>query len=290
MKKLDKLFHNSEQIEISDNSKIVIMSDCHRGAGDNFDNFLKNQNIFKAALQYYFDNNFTYIELGDGDELWEVKDCTDIVDVHLSSFKLIKKFYDDNRFIMIYGNHDIDKKNPNIVNSCFYKYFDNESNKYVDLLDNLIAYESVVLRYYDKDIFLLHGHQIDFLNGSIWFISRFLVRYVWKFLEHLGVEDLTGTGKNYHVVKGFDKKLKRWSNKNNKIFIAGHTHRAIFPKVGESLYFNDGSCVYPNGITCIEIENGQIALVRWEFEHKDKMVFASRRLISEKVKIVDFFE
>lgn len=41
-KKLDKIFKNSDKLLIDNNTKIVIMSDCHRGAGGNFDNFIKN--------------------------------------------------------------------------------------------------------------------------------------------------------------------------------------------------------------------------------------------------------
>ncbi len=33
---------------------MIIMSDCHRGSGDNYDNFLKNQNIFESALLHYY--------------------------------------------------------------------------------------------------------------------------------------------------------------------------------------------------------------------------------------------
>ena len=81
-KKLDKIFENSEKLSIDDNTKLIIMSDCHRGDGNNYDNFLKNRNIFKAALNYYYDKGFTYIELGDGDEMWEVKNYEVSVDVH----------------------------------------------------------------------------------------------------------------------------------------------------------------------------------------------------------------
>ena len=71
-KKLDRIFKKSKRIPINDNTKIVIMSDCHRGSGNNHDNFIKNEKIFESALRYYYINNFTYIELGDGDEMWEV--------------------------------------------------------------------------------------------------------------------------------------------------------------------------------------------------------------------------
>ena len=51
--KLDQIFKNSKSIPMNKSSKIVIMSDCHRGIGNNLDNFIKNRNIYESALQYY---------------------------------------------------------------------------------------------------------------------------------------------------------------------------------------------------------------------------------------------
>lgn len=64
VRQLDKIYKNSKRIKIDDSTKLIIMSDCHRGAGDNFDNFLKNKNIFNGALNHYFNKGFSYIELG----------------------------------------------------------------------------------------------------------------------------------------------------------------------------------------------------------------------------------
>ena len=33
-------------------------------------------------------------------------------------------------------------------------------------------------------------------------------------------------------------------------------------------FFNDGSCVHPRSITGIEIENGEISLIKWEISTK----------------------
>lgn len=41
-KKLDKIFEKSKKLVIDDNTKIVIMSDCHRADGNTYDNFIKN--------------------------------------------------------------------------------------------------------------------------------------------------------------------------------------------------------------------------------------------------------
>lgn len=288
--KLNDIFNDSSSITINDKSRIVIMSDCHRGDGNNNDNFLKNSNIFKAALQYYYNENFTYIELGDGDEMWEVKNYEEIIREHIETFKLIKKFYDQKRFIMILGNHDKEKQNKKIINRYFAKYYSPTTNKVESLFENIKVQESLILKYNNHDIFLIHGHQVDLLNSTFWKISRFLVRYLWQILEYLGIKDPTSAAKNYSVSKRIEKRLEDWSIDKSKILIAGHTHRPIFPQVGSSLYFNDGSCIHPDGITCLEIKDGKISLVKWSFKiRKDNTIYVGRNIIVGNTPINDFF-
>lgn len=291
MNKLDRLFKKAKQLEIDDDSKFIIMSDCHRGSGDNYDNFTKNQNVFNSALRHYYKEGFTYVELGDGDDMWEVADYKEIVDNHLESFNEIKKYNDSGRLIMLYGNHDMVKKNEDVLNATFASYYDKSSKEEKELLKDVQVYEALVLKYKDRDIFLLHGHQVDFLNSSLWRLSRLLVRYVWRKLEFIGIKDPTSAAKNYAVSKVVEKKLQQWSRNNDKIVIAGHTHRPIFPENGESLYFNDGSCVHPNGITCLEIEKGKIVLVRWFLNaNKNDVISVKKRVLAGPESIDNFFK
>ncbi len=69
--RLSRAFHNAPVLPLHMRSRYVLISDCHRGSGNSNDNFLKNQNLYFTALKHYYDCGFTYIELGDGDELWE---------------------------------------------------------------------------------------------------------------------------------------------------------------------------------------------------------------------------
>lgn len=290
-KKLDKLFNNSPKISINDDEKIVFISDCHRGAGDNLDNFLKNQNIYLCALNYYYINGFTYIELGDGDEMWEVDDYNKIIKINLEVFKQLKKFHDYNKLIMIYGNHDISKNSPTILEKYFYKYYNEQTQKGESLLDGLKVYESLVLNYKNYDIFLIHGHQVDYLNGTLWHLSRFLVRTIWRSLENYVLYFKKSIAKNHEIKEQREKRLRDWSIKNNKIIIAGHTHRAIFPRIGESLYFNDGSCISDNGITSIEIEDGHISLIKWELNNqKDELTTIKRKVLEKKTPLINFYK
>lgn len=288
---LDKIFKKSKRIRINDKTKIVIMSDCHRGTGTNYDNFIKNKEIFASALMRYYKNGFTYIELGDGDEMWEVDDYKDIVEEHIDTFKILKRFHDKNRLIMVYGNHDIEKRSLKVLKDSFYHYFNKETKKKESLLNELVVYESLVLEYNGNDIFMIHGHQVDFLNSLFWRVSKFLVKHIWSRLENIGlIIDPTGSIKSYEVISKVEKKLKHWSIRNNKILITGHTHKPIYPSIGESLYFNDGSCIHPSGISCLEIEKGNITLVKWSYQIKRGKYVAVRRVVDGNVAIKDFFK
>ncbi len=55
---------------------------------------------------------YTYIELGDGDELWENRKLSDIINEYSGIFWLLGVFFAEGRLRFILGNHDIVKKRP----------------------------------------------------------------------------------------------------------------------------------------------------------------------------------
>ena len=69
-KDLDSVYANAKVVNFDQNDKIVLISDVHRGDGTYSDSFVHNRNIYIAALKYYLKNDYVYIEVGDGDELW----------------------------------------------------------------------------------------------------------------------------------------------------------------------------------------------------------------------------
>lgn len=103
-------FQTALEIPLYSTSRFVLISDCHRGTGDHNDNFLKNQNLYFAALNYYYERGFSYIELGDGDELWENRSFSRIIDIHSNVFWLLREFKNKGRLYMLYGNHDQSKR------------------------------------------------------------------------------------------------------------------------------------------------------------------------------------
>jgi UDP-2,3-diacylglucosamine pyrophosphatase LpxH len=290
---LSKVYKDAKVIPYDSNSKIVMMSDCHRGVGNWGDNFLFNQNLFWAALNYYYDEGFTYIELGDGDELWENRNMKDIIKVHSNTFWLMSKFYNENRLYMIYGNHDKVKKDEEVFSKNYKEYYCETRKQVCDLFPDMKVYEGLVLEDINSKnrIFLIHGNQGDFINDRGWKLGRVLVRYLWRMLELAGIKDPTRAAKSDDKKNKVEENLMKWAEMENKMLIAGHTHRPNFPKVGEPMYFNDGSCVHPRCITAIEIDKGEIALVKWTImTREDRSLYVAKEILEGPVKIDNFFK
>jgi UDP-2,3-diacylglucosamine pyrophosphatase LpxH len=268
------------------------MSDVHRGDGSWADDFSKNENLYFAALTYYYNENYTYIELGDGDELWKNRKLSDILPIHSEVFLLLAKFFNEDRLYFIFGNHDMVKSKDNFAPNNLYQYFDEQSKQHIPLFENIELHEGLVLwhKITDQRILLIHGHQASFLDYKMWRYRRFLVRYLWKHLELFGVNDPTSTAKNYTKKDSIERKLTEWVSREKHMLIAGHTHRPMFPEVGKPLYFNDGSCIHPRSITGIEIADGNIALVKWNIKTKrDGALFIGKEILAGPSKLKDYF-
>jgi len=271
---LDRAYEKAKNISINKESKIVFFSDLHKGDNSYADDFKHNMEIYDYALNKYFENDFTYIELGDGVELWENRSFAPIYHAHKESFDLLKLFSNKDRLYLLWGNHDMEFRDPIFVEKIIFKYFLPKNIAEKNLLFNLKYYESLILNIEgtDKKIFAIHGHQADYMNYRHWKFNRFFVRYFWKYMQKwFGINDPTSPAKNYSELIKVEKKLNKWILKNNnQMIICGHTHRPRFPDPGDIPHFNDGSCVHPHSIIGIEIVNLKISLIKWYEHYNDK--------------------
>ncbi len=272
-----------KKIELNDSTKIILFSDLHRGIGDWSDDFAHNKLVFSYALHHYIDEDYTYIEVGDGDELWENQTFSDIRTEYNSIFKLMSKFYDKNQLILIWGNHN-----------RYWEKDENVQNELEALIGVNKVYEGIKLG--DK-ILVVHGHQVDFLCEH-WLgrkITKYLVRNLWKLLQNIfGFKDPTSPAKNFKTRNSIEEKIFNWAKKNRLLVIAGHTHRPMFCSLskegriqnkGETpYYFNLGSCVHPRCITGIEIEGNLIRLVKWftNVNEEDGRLFIDRKVLEKE--------
>ncbi len=280
-KRLLKAYRNAKLQLFDNNSKYIFFSDSHRGDDSISDEFARNQNIFRHALNYYFDNGYVYVEAGDGDELWEYTKFRHIRLAHSDVFIVLKKFFEDNRFIMLYGNHNIYLKNKDFVSKNFYSYYDDYSQDIHDLLKGMTPSESLVLKNKTtgQEILIIHGHQGDLMNDQLWFVSMFLLRYFWRYIHVIGFHSPSSPARNHFKRHKIERNYKKWIQKHKMMLICGHTHRQKFPKSKELPYFNTGCCIHSKGITGIEILEGKILMVDWRVRADENGILQVERYV-----------
>lgn len=280
--RLKKAFENAPILPLTFNSRYIIFSDCHRGCGTSNDNFLKNEHLYFSALKYYYQMGFTYIELGDGDELWENRNMRQIIDIHNNVFALLSEFYRENRLYLVYGNHDMEKKALKYSDKICSTYYCTENQCRKSLFPNLTFHEGIILETPSSHnrFYLTHGHQADFFNSTFWPLARFLVRYLWKPLEHFGVPDPTSAAKNYSHKEKTERRLCAFAMQEEMPLICGHTHRPML-NASSPYYMNSGSCIHPSCITGIELTRNEILLIKWTLDtKKDRTLYVAREVLS----------
>jgi UDP-2,3-diacylglucosamine pyrophosphatase LpxH len=279
--RIEKMANNAYQVEFDDSSRFVFFSDCHRGDNGGTDAFSKNEPLFLSALKHYADNGFTYVEVGDGDELWQNPQFDRIYQAHASTFDLLHRLAKENQLYMLFGNHDIQCRHTKYMKK-----------------DGLPDRECLKLKYTksSQSILVFHGHQTDPLSDVYAAFSRFAVRSIWRQLlrfnlardisYHNGQERHSGIIQyivdRVKLTKSrIEERLASWAYRHHQMIICGHTHQPISAEYGHAPYFNTGSCVEPNLITGLEIIKGAVLQVRWVSqgdEAKREVVVPPRQL------------
>jgi UDP-2,3-diacylglucosamine pyrophosphatase LpxH len=247
-RRLTQAFASAIPVPFDDSSRIIFFSDCHRGINNRADAFARNQGLFLGALGHYYQQGYTYIEVGDGDELWKNRRMGDIRNAHPRVFDLLEEFNRQERLHLIFGNHDIARRMRRQLDK-----------------GGLIAHEALLLRHANsgRQIFVVHGHQADFKSGELYMVSRLVVRHMWTRLQLHG---LVGTGYPTFMTEAqrrIEGKIIEWVQAERQLTICGHTHQPASTRAGAPLYFNTGSCIHPGSITGLELEDGELRLVKW---------------------------
>jgi predicted phosphodiesterase len=256
--------------------KFIIFSDQHKGNGDAADDFSNNQNNYIAALTYYHQQNFTFINLGDSEELWKYK-TEEVLPQNERNFASEAKFQPD-RYYKTFGNHDILWKSRMDVEGLLKKYFTMP----------LPVYEGIVLKaninQQTLTIFCTHGHQGDKLSDNNAF-STWIVAHIWAPIQRYLRINTNTPSKDDTLRNKHNKLMYEWSSqRQNTLLVTGHTHKPVFASGRYSghpnnnintnddkikpTYFNTGCCCFADGdITGIEIAEGEIRLVKWHFNN-----------------------
>jgi len=291
--RLTRIFDSAFEIKITDRSKLILIGDCHRGIASWADDFADNQHLYYCALKHYDRLGFTYIELGDGDDLWENREFWRIRRTYNQIFDLLRRLYSKERFHLIAGNHDNERLDPKTAERTLFEYCDERNGKKLPLFPGIPVREGIKLTHArsGNSILLVHGHQGSLIDDRWWKVGRFWVRHVWRPLQFLGVNDPTRPARNFRRREKVERRLTDWVRTHRHMLIAGHTHRPSFPHKGSAAYFNVGSCVHPQSITGLEIVRSTIRLVEW-YEESDAKGFLRivRRTISGPAKLIDYLK
>lgn len=289
--RLDEVFRNAFPVPFDDTSKFVFFGDVHRGDDSLSDEFGRNRHIYYHALDYYYQNGCTYVEVGDGDELLEQPRFKHIYSAHVTTFEMLKRFFLDGRLLMLFGNHNRHLRSQTYVEQNLYRSFDEFNEAYEDLFPDINIHEALILKHRKtgQEIFVVHGHQGDFLNDQLWLFSFFSIRYFWRFMHILGVKYAASPSRNLYRRHKVERNYNRWNLQHDIMLICGHTHRPKFPREGEPAYFNTGCCIHPRGITCLELINGKISLVSWKTHSKRDGTLYIKRTVLQGPEPVERF-
>jgi len=290
-KRLTQIFEHAMRVNFSNGDRLVFFSDVHRGNNSWADEFAQNEIIYTYALQYYYDKGFTYVEVGDGDELLKFKYIEPIRIAHEQVYLLLQKFHRKKRFYYIFGNHDNEYRHPDLVHKKLNRIYIQATEEREILFNDFEVYEGLVFKHKESGVefFAVHGHQADdMFHRSIW-LNVVLLRFLWRPLQMLGLQDPTSIAQNMYKRQKVEEELIKWSSRHKQPMIAGHTHKERFPKKGKPPYFNTGSCVNPRWITCIEIVAGRIALIRWRIKPNKKGQLVIKRSVKKGPKHIEDF-
>ena len=302
--------------------KFIIFSDQHKGAGDAADDFVGAQHNYTAALDWYYQQGFTFINLGDCEELWENK-IEPVLQCYPTIMLQEVAFQTAGRYVKVFGNHDLLWFDKTAVTQFLAPLF----------TDKLQVYEGVILQTSiggkPLQIFLTHGHQGDAISDSNAF-SKWFIGRIWVPVQRWLDFKVNTPAKDFTLRDRHNQIMYNWTEgRQSTILITGHTHKPVFESLDHlqrlakqlntaqqqenttavasiekeiqkkqaeygkdaaapteiirPAYYNTGCCCFNDGdITGIEIENGMLRLVRW---HTDKVSKEIKRGVCEEAAL-----
>jgi UDP-2,3-diacylglucosamine pyrophosphatase LpxH len=204
------------------NGSYVIFSDHHKGARTRADDFLLCEETYMQALEYYDNKGYTLIVLGDVDELWE-EDPGNVLESYPGVFLKEGEFYQDGRYVRIYGNHDNFWHSAKNVDEFLDQYYP-DINPIDGVVYNFNHNGNMI-----GEIYMVHGNQGVVDVGALSNLARIIVRTFWRTFQKLTGKGRTTPAKDACLRGIHDTLMYNWADEQTKlILIAGHTHRPIW--------------------------------------------------------------
>lgn len=277
--------------------RLVLFSDLHKGQKDNADDFQQCRQTYLSALPYYWERSFELALLGDVEELWEnwpqpvIQSYGDV----LSAEKAFAEAQRPSRYLRFVGNHDDMWYSARDVERHLGPYL--AGHLVIEALRIQVHDQGQPL----GELFFVHGHQGSLDSDRYAGLSALVVRLVWRPIQRMLNIKTSTPSTDFKLRQKHEQAMYSYAaSQSGLVLIAGHTHHPVWEGLGfeqavqemrsrgrepqvspawmqdqtrgavrlpgkKPCYFNTGCCCYSDGsITGIEIEAGEIRLIRWE--------------------------
>lgn len=215
--------------------RYIIFSDQHRGARNNADDFQDAERAYNAALAYYLHMGHTLVVLGDVEELWEETPAA-VIKAYRHSLKLEARFHQRGRYVRIWGNHDDEWQYEDSVRRHLAAIYGDPPLRVRESLHFTVVEGTEEL----GALFLLHGHQGDAFNDKWAWLTRILVRYLWRTFQRLTRISLNTPATSWDLRHKINQAMYAWTAQHPKLLlIAGHTHMPVFKSQSHETQISD---------------------------------------------------
>ncbi|MCB2198451.1 metallophosphoesterase family protein [bacterium] len=301
-KRLDEAYQASPRIPFDvENDRYIIFSDVHMADKvARVDDFSRNEMIYCHALKHYYDQGFSLVLNGDVEEGWEAKISAILRAYKDTAYEMERLFADEGfpRHVRIRGNHDaLWRKEKKVQKYLWEAVGEVDVHQGLRLGDDIFITHGHQGEWMSDEITWLAAWAVR--HGWRWVqrILRYttasaavnhLVRrqrdellYSWS-RKHRQIViaghthrsmfgDLPESNQLVEALKKLEADLPNNPSPFQVQATIQHLRKVIQKAQNEEMgeppvpsYFNGGSCVNTNGITGIEIDRGEISLIRWE--------------------------
>lgn len=221
---LNRAYREAQTLALDAGSaRLVVFSDHHRGARDAADDFRRCERAYAAALGHYLEAGYTLVLLGDVEELWE---CSpqESLRAYPEVLALEGEFHGQGRLHRFFGNHDDHWRDAAQVAKHLHPSFPG-----LEVREAL----RVVLRHDGEEVgelFCAHGHQGTAGSDRFAWLSRLVLRYVWRPLQRRVDFGSVTPATDYELRREHDAAMFAWAraHPSRLVLITGHTHRPVF--------------------------------------------------------------
>jgi UDP-2,3-diacylglucosamine pyrophosphatase LpxH len=216
--------------------RFIIFSDQHKGRRNGADDFIQAEPNYLAALEYYNNEDYYFINLGDSEELWE-NNLWQVKKHNKATFDAERKFAEKGNYIKVFGNHDLFWDNDPFAGFQLRSIFKQKVKVYEGVVLQCKAGnsgEALAVAHLPATsgtpltIFLTHGHQGDAQSDGNWF-SKFFVAKIWAPLQSLLRINPNTPAYDAEKKTLHNSIMYEWSAaQQNLLLVTGHTHQPVF--------------------------------------------------------------